>query len=130
MTISIISVYVLHNFKIRYWSFHIVTLNSLSVLNKLYARLKQFKTNVKPKSMLRSIQHQTFTTVSLKKLQWSVPQLSIMIIYNSTLSILIQWIGDILSGLVYTIKSYFMFVINLITWTMDFSELFNVGGDF
>ena len=30
--------------------------------------------------------------------KWSVPQLSIMIIYNSTWSISIQWIRDILSG--------------------------------
>jgi len=30
--------------------------------------------------------------------QWTVPHLSIMIIYNSTWSILIQWIRDILSG--------------------------------
>ena len=30
--------------------------------------------------------------------QWTVPQLSIMIIYNSAWSILIQWIRDILSG--------------------------------
>ena len=30
--------------------------------------------------------------------QLTVPQLSIMVIYNSTWSILIQWIMDILSG--------------------------------
>jgi len=30
--------------------------------------------------------------------EWTIPQLSIMIIYNSTWSILIQWIRDILSG--------------------------------
>jgi len=32
------------------------------------------------------------------KTQWTVPQLSIMIIYNSAWSILFQWIRDILSG--------------------------------
>jgi len=31
-------------------------------------------------------------------IQWTVPQLSIMIIYNSTWSILIKWIKAILSG--------------------------------
>ena len=40
---------------------------------------------------------------------WTVPQLSIMVIYNSTWSILIQWIRDIVSGdnmtLVYTIET-------------------------
>ena len=30
--------------------------------------------------------------------EWTVPQLLIMIIYNCTWSILIQWIRDILSG--------------------------------
>jgi len=30
--------------------------------------------------------------------QWTVPQLSIMVIYNSTWSVLIQWIMFILSG--------------------------------
>jgi len=30
--------------------------------------------------------------------QWTVPQLSIMIIYNSAWQVLIQWIWDILSG--------------------------------
>jgi len=30
--------------------------------------------------------------------QWTVPQLAIMINYNSTWQILIQWIRDILSG--------------------------------
>ena len=58
--------------------------------------------------------------------QWTVPQLSIMIIYNSTWSILMQWIRDILSGdnlTWYTQeKAYFLFVINLITRTMDFSK--------
>jgi len=34
----------------------------------------------------------------VRKLKVTVPQLSIMIIYNSTLSILIQWIRDLLSG--------------------------------
>ena len=33
-----------------------------------------------------------------KTQEWTVPQLSIMIIYNSTWPILIQWIRDILSG--------------------------------
>jgi len=37
-------------------------------------------------------------TFFIKGAQWTVPQLSIMIIYNSTWSFLIQWIMDILSG--------------------------------
>ena len=31
-------------------------------------------------------------TIGLKLIQWTVPQLSVMIIYDSTWSILIQWI--------------------------------------
>jgi len=38
------------------------------------------------------------TTSLIVGLQWTVPQLSIMIIYNSTWSILIQWTRDILPG--------------------------------
>ena len=60
------------------------------------------------------------------RFEWTVPQLSIMIICNSTWSILIQWIRDILSGdnLTQCIqqKAYFLFVINLITRTMDVSK--------
>ena len=58
------------------------------------------------------------------QVQWTVPQLSIIIIYNYTWSILIQWVRDILLGddLVYTIDAYFLIVINLITRTMDFSK--------
>jgi len=45
---------------------------------------------------------------ALNHLQWTVPQLPILIIYNSTWSILIQWIRGILSAdnydLVYTIE--------------------------
>ena len=57
---------------------------------------------------------------------WTVPQLSVLIIYNSSWSTLIQWIWHILSGdnLTQYIqqKAYFLFVINIITRKMDFSK--------
>jgi len=43
------------------------------------------------------LKHIHFNTI-FNILQWTVPQLSLMIIYNSTWSILIQWIRAILSG--------------------------------
>jgi len=59
--------------------------------------------------------------------QWKVPQVSIMIIYNSTWSILIQCIRDILSGdnLTYLIqkKAYFLIVMNLITRTKGYYRM-------
>ena len=60
-----------------------------------------------------------FKSVSRKLQEWTVPQLSIMIIYNCTQSILIQQIRMILSAdnLAQKIqkKAYFLFVIILIT---------------
>jgi len=60
------------------------------------------------------------------QIQWTVPQLSIMIIYNSTWSILMQWIWVELSGDKLTFytqkKAYFLFVINLITPTMKYNK--------
>ena len=57
--------------------------------------------------------------VVFSRSHWTVPQLSIMIIYNCTWSILIQSIRIILSSdnLIQKIqkKAYFQFVINLIT---------------
>jgi len=57
--------------------------------------------------------------------QWKGPLMSILIIYNSTWSILIQWIRVILSGDNLTLqiqKAYFLFVINQITRTKKNTE--------
>ena len=55
----------------------------------------------------------------LSIIQWTVPQLSVIVIYNSTWSKLIQWIMVTFSGdnLTYKLqkKAYILFVINLIT---------------
>ena len=53
-----------------------------------------------PRRIINIEQHtiQVYTTTKSMNKKWTVPQLSIMIIYNSTRSILIQWIRDILSG--------------------------------
>jgi len=62
-------------------------------------------------------------TVCKSQTLWTVPNMSITIIYNSTWSILIQWIRDILSGdiLIWLIQkqAYFLFVINLIIRTKE-----------
>jgi len=57
-------------------------------------------------------------TIKYRYYEWTVPQLSIIIIYSNTWSFLIQWVRVIFSGenLTYWIlkKAYFLFVINLI----------------
>ena len=49
--------------------------------------------------------------------QWTVPQLSITIIYNSLLLILIKWIKVMIARP--SKKAYFLFVINLTTRTKE-----------
>jgi len=56
---------------------------------------KSEKIHVEHKNLTSSL---IFTETAWIATQWSVSQLSIMIIYNSSWSILIQWISFILSG--------------------------------
>ena len=77
------------------------------------------KTRIKSQTKPVMFQCNLLNMLELSFHQWTVPQLSIMIIYNCTWSMLIQWITVILSGDNLTQKlqkkAYFLFVINLIT---------------
>ena len=63
--------------------------------------------------LLLSIVNRMFNKSSIALNRQNFPQLSFMIIYRSTWSILMQWIRVILSG--DNLKAYCLFVINLIT---------------
>ena len=93
---------------IHYWLFLLCQITLLIAENKIWPQSVQCV----PRSIAK---------------QWIVPQLSIRINYNGTWSILIQWLIGLWWNDNLTLfkqwKAWFLFVISVITYTIDFAIL-------